>query len=629
MNKSLMHRWFVGLASVSLLASPVMARGFGGGGGGARGGGGGGGFHGGGGGGNFGGGGGNFGGGGGNFGDGSRSGGFQGGGMSGGFGGGGMQGGGGFQSGGFGGSGGRDFGGGGGGSGFGGSGSRDVGGGSGFGGSGSRDFGGGSGGFPGAGGSRDGGNLGGGDFGRGQGFGSNPDRQNRPVPGVEGGRLPFDSPRAPVDPLAGRDAFPGMNPGGEGTRLPNRGEPGQRPVENPLRGPDHPPGEPGHPAGPPPGGYPPGYRPGGYPPPGPHGPPPPPPYHQGWYHGYAPAWGNGRWDYMWGNYPVAMGVGATVWGVNTASWMFGVSSYVNPYCDGPVYVNNQPIVNYSQPVIQENSGTASGSDGSQQSQASAPQSSTLGDQARKAFYNGNYDAALQAVNQALASDPHDRAISEFRSLCLFALGQYRDSAATIHSVLTTGPGWNWTTMISLYPDSSIYTSQLRSLEQYVTDHPTAADAQFLLGYHYFTAGYSDDAVIAWKSVLKLQPNDELAAELVKMYSSDAKTAADQSQAAPATPSGPAVPVESLYGNWTSKASNGTFLLSLKDDQSFSWQFTRDGQNQQISGTFSVSGNGLSLQPQSGDPMLSTIALKNARTLDLTPIGDSKSMVFNK
>lgn len=321
-----------------------------------------------------------------------------------------------------------------------------------------------------------------------------------------------------------------------------------------------------------------------------------------------------------------MGVGATVWGVNTASWMFGVSSYVNPYCDGPVYVNNQPIVNYSQPVIEQPSTATTGSDGSQQ--APAPQTSAA-DQARKAFYNGNYDAALQAVNQALASAPHDRAISEFRSLCLFALGQYRDSAATIHSVLTTGPGWNWTTMISLYPDSEVYTGQLRKLEQYVTDNPTAADAQFLLGYHYFTAGYTDDAVLAWQSVLKLQPNDTLAAELVKMYSSESKATADQSQAAPPQPSGPAVPVESLYGNWTSNASSGTFLLSLKNDQTFNWQFTRDGQKQAISGTFSVSGNGLSLQPQSGDPMLSTIALKDARTLDLTPVGDTKPMVFRK
>ena len=34
----------------------------------------------------------------------------------------------------------------------------------------------------------------------------------------------------------------------------------------------------------------------------------------------------------------------------------------------------------------------------------------------------------------------------------------------LYVVLTAGPGWDWATMVGLYPDVDTYTRQLRALE---------------------------------------------------------------------------------------------------------------------------------------------------------------------
>ena len=87
--------------------------------------------------------------------------------------------------------------------------------------------------------------------------------------------------------------------------------------------------------------------------------------------------------------------------------------------------------------------------------------------AQTAFYSGDYDGALKSVNDAIALAKNDAVLHEFRSLVLFAQGKYQESAAAIHSVLAVGPGWDWTTLISLYPSVDTYTQQLRKLEEAV------------------------------------------------------------------------------------------------------------------------------------------------------------------
>ena len=109
--------------------------------------------------------------------------------------------------------------------------------------------------------------------------------------------------------------------------------------------------------------------------------------------------------------------------------------------------------------------------------ASAPADESVADPAmalfdagRASFQQGNYADALQQTNDALAKLPNDTTLHEFRALCLFALGRYDEAAATLYAVLSVGPGWDWTTLISLYPSVDVYTTQLRALEDYCNGH---------------------------------------------------------------------------------------------------------------------------------------------------------------
>ena len=346
----------------------------------------------------------------------------------------------------------------------------------------------------------------------------------------------------------------------------------------------------------------------------------------GWYNGYAPAWGNGRWNYLWNSYPAAMAFGATMWGLNAVAYTFGVGNYYNPYYTNAAVSDYCPV-SYAQPIVGDPSydqQAAQPADTTQQdgSTASATPPDPLTqkfDAARQAFYNENFADALKLTNEALKQAPQDAAINEFRSLCLFALGQYRDAAANIHSVLAAGPGWDWTTLISLYSHPETYTAQLRKLEDADKANLQSADVRFLLGYHYLTCGHEDAAVKMWKAVVQLQPKDLLAQHLVQIYSpADNTQAPASSTPPPPSVDQPAYPLEKLQGTWTAKDKDGQFTLSLGKDDQFKWEFARDGKPQSVTGVYAVHGTNLVMQPDSGGTMLAEIQLKDDRTLAFQP-----------
>src|SRR5262249_62276163 len=78
-----------------------------------------------------------------------------------------------------------------------------------------------------------------------------------------------------------------------------------------------------------------------------------------------------------------------------------------------------------------------------------------------------------------------------------------------------GPGWNWSTLIGLYPDADTYTNQLRALEAYELGNPKSSSAPFLLGYHYMIEGHDDAAAAQFERVTQLLPTDQLSASFVK------------------------------------------------------------------------------------------------------------------
>jgi tetratricopeptide (TPR) repeat protein len=150
-------------------------------------------------------------------------------------------------------------------------------------------------------------------------------------------------------------------------------------------------------------------------------------------------------------------------------------AYAASFSLNPYYASNGTanIYDYAQPVPVD----------AQSEPAEAADSVNAGDPlepAIDAFKKGDYDTALALVNQAIQTKPTDAVNHEFRALVLFARHDYQQAAATIHSVLAIGPGWDWTTLSSLYSDIRRYNEQFRALGLFVNDHPQDAAAQFLL-----------------------------------------------------------------------------------------------------------------------------------------------------
>ena len=217
------------------------------------------------------------------------------------------------------------------------------------------------------------------------------------------------------------------------------------------------------------------------------------------------SWLGRRWAGRAGLYedsPLGWGVGG--WGLGSLYYRSGYMPYTNPYylapSAGPVFYN------YAQPV-------PVALDGANSASAEARQDF---DAALGQFKAGEYPAALALVNKAIQGQPSDAVMHEFRALVLFAMKDYSQAAATIHSVLAVGPGWDWATLSSLYPNVEVYTPQLRNLESYVGSNPNAANARFLLGYHYMTAAHPKEAADKFREVIRLAPGDRVAADLYRM-----------------------------------------------------------------------------------------------------------------
>jgi tetratricopeptide (TPR) repeat protein len=328
--------------------------------------------------------------------------------------------------------------------------------------------------------------------------------------------------------------------------------------------------------------------------------------HGDWYHG---AWSGGWYPgATFANYPVAAALGVTTWGLNRMSNAFGMVGYENPYYgeSGGGYDYSEPIAAYEpaaeQPATADATATAPAQPAANQ------EAMTLFDQAREAFARGDYQQALELCDQTLKAMPNDAVVHEFRSLTQFALQNYREAAAGAYAVLSAGPGWDWTTLSSLYGNVADYTAQLRALEAFVKKNPKSSDGHFLLAYHYLTAGNADAANAQLREVDKLTPKDRLVTQLLSLTSkSDDKAA----QPAPpeAIPDDKLIKAEQLVGVWTAGGSGGSnFQMTLEKDSAFSWKFTSGKKSDEIKGVFAVEQNNLALEVDDGSVMLAEIAL---------------------
>lgn len=371
-----------------------------------------------------------------------------------------------------------------------------------------------------------------------------------------------------------------------------------------------------------------------------------PTYHSGWYHG---DW-RGPWvhpyayrPYGWGWYggwglTVGLGVGPAYVGV-AAPWSWGYYGYYNPYWT-PV-PTSVTYINYSQPVV-----VAPPPAVSSQQVPYAPaitaqrQSDALGlfDAARNSFRQGNYQAALAQTDRAIGYVPSDGVMHEFRALCLFALRDYHQAAAAVHAVTTSGPGWDWTTVNGLYADPNVYAQQLAALENYRTQNPQNAAARFLLAYHYLLTSHTNEAANELTQVVRLEPNDQLAAQLLKALTTPVPTQpgalpvsaaqplagpAGSLPAAPSIPLTPARPVDqaTLIGQWQATRLDGVKLsLTLTSDKQFTWLVDQKPQPQQLSGTYTLADSYLILSAPGQSALIGNVSLQDDGNLNFKLAG---------
>lgn len=352
-------------------------------------------------------------------------------------------------------------------------------------------------------------------------------------------------------------------------------------------------------------------------------------YRHGGYGGYGWGGGYGGNGSGFGGYryrPIGWGLGG--WGLGSLYYNSGYLGYSNPYyvSSGPVYYN------YAQPIA------VSYIDPAPVVQSPPDAADSEFNNAVAAFRLNDYDAALDITNKAIVQSPDDAVLHEFRSLVLFAKQDYQQSAATIHSVLAVGPGWDWTTQIGMYGSASTYTDQLRALETFTKANPQDAGSRFLLSYHYMTCGHPDDAARTLREVVRLMPNDRVAADVLKMVAAPDPAQSGQAPlAAVDTVERPApMPVEvaTLVGTWNAARPDGSrFDLNLTPDAKFTWSFAqKDEAAQKFDGTYTMEGNVLALERTGGGSLVAEITPAESGKFNFKMVGapeDDQGLTFQK
>jgi hypothetical protein len=177
-------------------------------------------------------------------------------------------------------------------------------------------------------------------------------------------------------------------------------------------------------------------------------------------------------------------------------------------------------------------------------------------------------------------------------------------------VLSVGPGWDWTTLISLYPDAETYTAQQRALEKFVRTDPESAAPRFVLAYLYLTEGQNSAAEEQLRAVTQLQPGDRVSAQLLQSLSKTAAATTGANPPSNAKAKALAQPAKEgkLEGTWTASPADGSAItLSVAPGGKFTWKVASGGQSHALSGESTYGGGVLTLVPAGGNaPMVGEV-----------------------
>ena len=321
---------------------------------------------------------------------------------------------------------------------------------------------------------------------------------------------------------------------------------------------------------------------------------------------------------------MGLGYGLSSWGYGSSLYGMGYMPYSNPYYG--YGGTNVVATNPSRPRPTTTRSRSTRPPLPWRSRPPIRPCSTF-DAARQLFQQGNYEQALTQADQALKTLSGDTALHEFRALCQFALARYDDAAATLYAVLSVGPGWDWATMVGLYPDSGVYTAQLRSLEAYCQANPTSAPARFVLAYHYLVQGHTEAAVSVLKQVVALMPKDALSAKLLRQLepppAQASATEANAEAEPPAPPADATPPAGALIaGAWkATPTADTTVALSIQPDGGFTWQVDQKGKTQQFAGTLTFGEGILTMVQEKGPVMVGRVSWQDANHMTFRVVGD--------
>jgi len=348
-----------------------------------------------------------------------------------------------------------------------------------------------------------------------------------------------------------------------------------------------------------------------------------------WGAGHCHSWHHGHWGYGWNSSyyrrhwwyddddnDFARGFmwGIGVWSLGNLIYDMGYQSYRNPYPAPPV---QNTYITYAQPVSVAAAANPPGDE--QAVQLAETKSNEALERSRAAFRKGDYSAASKAVDEALGHTPGDVTLHDYRALVFFALGKYADAAGVLNTVLGSGPGWSWDTMVGFYDGSGTYSDQLRKLETYAKGAPEKADARFLLGYHYMVCGHMEKANAEFAKAAELQPADSISRQLRDLTAASIPDGGESDATPPARPD--PVPADKLTGTWISdRGADGKVTFTMTEAGDYTWAFMNAGQSSELKGTYGLNDKGLLVLTSDDTQMVSAVEMKKPGTMHFVLIG---------
>lgn len=340
-----------------------------------------------------------------------------------------------------------------------------------------------------------------------------------------------------------------------------------------------------------------------------------------WHHGH---WGHGwnsrhyhnHWYYNDNSFAKGFMWGIGVWSLGNMIYDMGYKSYSNPYPAPPV---QNTYITYAEPVSVAAAANPPGD--AKVSDVADSKSEEALEKSRIAFRQADYMTASQAIDEALGYTPDDVTLHEFRALVFFALGKYSDSTGVLNSVLASGPGWSWDTMIGFYESSSTYSAQLNKLEDYAKGSPEAADARFLLGYHYMVCGELEKSYEEFKVASELQPADTIAPQLRDLTAASIPDNGEAVKEQPQQKAPEPVPVDKLVGTWVSQSANGgTITFTMKETGDYTWDYKDKENESNLTGTYGLNEVGLLVLTSDDSQMVSEVKLADDSKMHFNLIG---------